>query len=465
MSSFKLPKSNLIITPFYDSNQAFFNLTNFARTPIKIQGKVYPTAEHYFQAEKFSRSPDLQNKFLMEVQRLGDGPMQALSTARQWTNSWTKADWQAWDQRKEAVMEIALRQKLKQHPHIAQELLSTGNSCLIEDTAPRDEKTWGWGADGSGQNRLGILWMKLRNELWKAQNRSDLVVAPEKLYATVQTHRKTLGKRQQIVQQWPDIIPQNAFTSPPPHSTSPIDIFTIANDLKIHFNNGCRFQATSSKGEKIIYGISRKFGSFYIRGKNRNGSPIEVYVKGKKLFENNRPIIQSNWANWALPIIQADLKKKNLPLQSQTPIPQPIQSRSSLFNSLRYLIAVSLIGPIVGISNYLWNLKALLFAASITATVAFLSPLTWWGTLLAIGLCSHAVIAVSETFFKRGNVAIPAAPVTTSENEHFGPIPKAILSGFKAANDFAGKNNEPYGKKAFAFCNKIQGTAPKLKNR
>jgi len=57
----------------------------------------------------------------------------------------------------------ALRRKFNAHSDLKVKLLATGNSKLIEHT-PRDSY-WGDGGNGSGKNRLGILLMRLRDEL------------------------------------------------------------------------------------------------------------------------------------------------------------------------------------------------------------------------------------------------------------------------------------------------------------
>jgi len=67
-----------------------------------------------------------------------------------------------WEKVKLAVMEDLLRQKFA-HPDLRQKLLDTGDAYLEESN------TWGdrwWGVcDGKGQNHLGRLLMKIRNEV------------------------------------------------------------------------------------------------------------------------------------------------------------------------------------------------------------------------------------------------------------------------------------------------------------
>jgi len=61
------------------------------------------------------------------------------------------------------MMEQIFRAKVAQHPDIKAILLESEARELLKvyDT----DYYWGTGADGSGQNRMGKLWMKLRAEL------------------------------------------------------------------------------------------------------------------------------------------------------------------------------------------------------------------------------------------------------------------------------------------------------------
>jgi hypothetical protein len=60
-------------------------------------------------------------------------------------------------------MEQIFRAKVAQHPDIKEILLESEDRELLKEY-PTDYY-WGTGADGSGQNRMGKLWMKLRDEL------------------------------------------------------------------------------------------------------------------------------------------------------------------------------------------------------------------------------------------------------------------------------------------------------------
>jgi len=64
---------------------------------------------------------------------------------------------------KEDVMYRCLIAKFRQNDDARSVLLGTGNAQLIEDS-PTDYY-WGCGRNGTGQNRLGVLLMRLRGEL------------------------------------------------------------------------------------------------------------------------------------------------------------------------------------------------------------------------------------------------------------------------------------------------------------
>ena len=69
---------------------------------------------------------------------------------------------EAWSDIKENVMLRGLRAKFEQNQSLKEKLLATGNQELREHTA-RD-KYWGDGGKKfTGQNRLGVLLMKLRD--------------------------------------------------------------------------------------------------------------------------------------------------------------------------------------------------------------------------------------------------------------------------------------------------------------
>jgi N-glycosidase YbiA len=138
---------------FYRQNNPYGELSNFSPHPFTLNGKVWPTSEHYFQAQKFAGTEH------EEAIRAAPSPSLAARLGR--SRAWSlRADWEAV---KEDVMREALRAKFAQHPKLQALLLGTGDVVLVEHTA--NDSYWGDGGDGSGRNRLGQLLMELRGQL------------------------------------------------------------------------------------------------------------------------------------------------------------------------------------------------------------------------------------------------------------------------------------------------------------
>jgi len=131
--------------------------SNFAPYPIEVDGQVWPTNEHYFQAQKFVGAPD--EMAIKETIRLARSPMVAAHLGRSRQRP-LRPDW---EQVKDAVMLTAVRAKFRQYAELRALLLATYPAPLIEHRA-RDAY-WGDGPDGRGKNRLGELLMQARDEL------------------------------------------------------------------------------------------------------------------------------------------------------------------------------------------------------------------------------------------------------------------------------------------------------------
>lgn len=132
----------------------FYVFNNFSAHAIEFEGILYPTAEHAYQAAECT-SPEGK-----EAIRQARSPLQAkhLMDTRYKPHKQPE-----WNNKKVAIMEQILRTKLAQHPEALEALKQSGNEEIVEDS-PTDY-FWGAGADGTGQNMLGKLWMKLRKEL------------------------------------------------------------------------------------------------------------------------------------------------------------------------------------------------------------------------------------------------------------------------------------------------------------
>lgn len=138
---------------FYRTGDAYGCFSNFAPYPIDLEGKTWPTSEHFFQAQKFAGTEH------EEAIRLEKSPGTAARMGRDRTKA-LRADWEAV---KDDLMRRAVRAKFEQHPDLRAVLLETGDALLVEHTA--NDAYWGDGGDGTGKNMLGRILMEVREEL------------------------------------------------------------------------------------------------------------------------------------------------------------------------------------------------------------------------------------------------------------------------------------------------------------
>jgi N-glycosidase YbiA len=138
---------------FYGSNDEFGCFSNFAPYPIERDGKLWPTSEHYFQAQKFAATEH------EDAIRRANSPMIAARMGRDRKKP-LRPDWESV---KIEVMREAVRAKFQQHADLREILLATGDSLIVEHT--EIDSFWGDGGDGSGKNMLGRILMEVREEL------------------------------------------------------------------------------------------------------------------------------------------------------------------------------------------------------------------------------------------------------------------------------------------------------------
>ncbi|GAB3522673.1 GTP cyclohydrolase II [Photobacterium alginatilyticum] len=142
---------------FYEPTESHGFLSNFASSPITLSDIVWPTSEHYYQAQKFVE-PEIQQQILK-----AETPDQAFSLSRQYADK-VKEDWM--DVRT-AVMRFIVFEKFRQNPRLAHLLVSTGDSVIKEHSHKDD--FWGDGGDGSGRNELGKILMDVREYFAKKE--------------------------------------------------------------------------------------------------------------------------------------------------------------------------------------------------------------------------------------------------------------------------------------------------------
>jgi ribA/ribD-fused uncharacterized protein len=150
-------------------------LSNFYPCKIEHKGIIYPSVEHYYVALKvtgiqfidgvYYTAPDFREL----VARIADpGDAKKIGKVVK-----VRSDW---DEKKLGFMEWGIREKFKD-VKLAEDLLSTGDLQLIEGNNWHDVY---WGkcscprCDGGGQNHLGRILMKIREELKQQNNRTSL---------------------------------------------------------------------------------------------------------------------------------------------------------------------------------------------------------------------------------------------------------------------------------------------------
>ena len=139
----------------------WYFLSNFSECKIEFQGITYPTVEHYYVAMKSNCDQMINGKYYTSadfremiakikepaiVKKIG----QQIKVRKDWS------------EKKLEFMNFAIREKFKDE-NLAEKLKSTGNSLLVENNLWKDTF---WGVlNGKGENQLGKILMKVRDEI------------------------------------------------------------------------------------------------------------------------------------------------------------------------------------------------------------------------------------------------------------------------------------------------------------
>lgn len=158
MSTFNLDPSECISS----FTGAFAFLSNFYPAPVEYDGVMYPTVENAYQAAK-SFIPEIRARYLT----LSPGKAKRMAPPKP----------EDWHSRSLQVMEYLVRDKFFRHKELGDKLLDTYPVQLLEGN------TWGDDFFGVvlahnshvgyvGQNHLGRILMKVRDELRESRNGS-----------------------------------------------------------------------------------------------------------------------------------------------------------------------------------------------------------------------------------------------------------------------------------------------------
>lgn len=133
------------ITKFDDKH---FFLSNFYEQRLWFKGYWFESAEAAYQSQK---DPSRVKEFTHLP------PQDAKNLGRKVN---IREDW---EEVKETIMEVIVREKFQQNKYLAEKLIAIGDKTLVEGNYWKDTY---WGVcENVGQNKLGKILMKIRKEL------------------------------------------------------------------------------------------------------------------------------------------------------------------------------------------------------------------------------------------------------------------------------------------------------------
>ena len=144
-------------------------LSNMYPTNIEFDGLTYQTAEACFQAQKFKPEERIAFTNLDAGDDKRDDALGRIAKklgGKKGLRCLTQTEQAIWNSKRIPVMEEIVRQKFIQNPELKEKLLATGNAELVEGRNFMTDYFWGKKlSTGEGENHLGIILMKVREEL------------------------------------------------------------------------------------------------------------------------------------------------------------------------------------------------------------------------------------------------------------------------------------------------------------
>lgn len=125
--------------------------------PFVLEQRTWPTAEHYYQSQKF-----------VGAYRERVAAAESAEQAYRLGNRWFKRKRPDFKSVKRVLMTRALYSKAQQNPVVREALLQSGEQQIIETSLY--DHYWGLGRDQRGENMLGKVWMDIRRKLRQEQN-------------------------------------------------------------------------------------------------------------------------------------------------------------------------------------------------------------------------------------------------------------------------------------------------------
>lgn len=147
-------------------NGEYYFLSNFYPCEVHFEGLTYKSTEAAFQAAKIKCNDELET---LETRKLFT-TVSASEAKHMGRHCELRKDW---EEVKDNIMETIVKEKFTSHQDLADKLIQTGDSILIEGTTWHDNY---WGnctcskcKNKQGKNKLGCILMKVRSELQEAR--------------------------------------------------------------------------------------------------------------------------------------------------------------------------------------------------------------------------------------------------------------------------------------------------------
>lgn len=151
--------SNQKVIRFYRADQEYGYFSNLFRKKIVFRDKEFESSEHAYQYSKIKKNRQKVRDWIMKAPY-----PYLLALVSHVLPYWDVV--KGWSKNKVSIMYEILQIKFSDL-ELKEKLLATGNAKLIEasKTNSKTDLFWGEGKSGNGQNKLGELLMKVREEL------------------------------------------------------------------------------------------------------------------------------------------------------------------------------------------------------------------------------------------------------------------------------------------------------------
>jgi ribA/ribD-fused uncharacterized protein len=150
-------------TPYASGEAILFNGTKIQENKefdnrflakFTLDGKEWPSVEHYYQAMKFPELPEFQ-------EQIRTAPTAAAASKLGKAKDPSKPIRADWNTQREGIMRRAVYAKFDQNPALKQKLLATYPRPLV--FADANDAFYGYGRTQLGQNKLGEMLMMYRS--------------------------------------------------------------------------------------------------------------------------------------------------------------------------------------------------------------------------------------------------------------------------------------------------------------